>query len=55
MSIIPIETEVLKESGESGPSITPHSKSHWTRHIIPCLVLVQPRKTPPDITEKLLT
>ena len=25
------------------------------RHINPCLVLVQPRKTCPDITEKLLT
>ena len=27
----------------------------WARHINPCLVLVQPRKTRPDITEKLLT
>ena len=27
----------------------------WTRHIYPCLVLVQPRKTCPHITEKLLT
>ena len=25
------------------------------RHIKPCLLLVQPRKTHPDITEKLLT
>ena len=25
------------------------------RHIYPCLVLVQPRKTRPDITEKMLT
>ena len=25
------------------------------RHINPCLVLVQPRKTHPDITEELLT
>ena len=25
------------------------------RHIKPCLVLVQPRKTRPDITEKMLT
>ena len=25
------------------------------RHINPCLVLVQPRKNPPDITENLLT
>ena len=25
------------------------------RHIYPCLVLVKPRKTRPDITEKLLT
>ena len=27
----------------------------WARHINPCLVLAQPRKTRPDITEKLLT
>ena len=27
----------------------------WARHIYPCLVLVQPRTAPPDITEKLLT
>ena len=27
----------------------------WARHIYPCLVLVQPRKTCRDITEKLLT
>ena len=27
----------------------------WARHINPCLVLVQPRKTLPDITMKLLT
>ena len=27
----------------------------WERHINPCLVLVQPRKIRPDITEKLLT
>ena len=27
----------------------------YTRHINPCLVLVQTRKTLPDITEKLLT
>ena len=27
----------------------------WARHINPCLVLVQPRKTRPDITERLLT
>ena len=26
-----------------------------SRHINPCLVMVQPRKTSPDITEKLLT
>ena len=25
------------------------------RHINPCLVFVQPRKTPPDINEKLFT
>ena len=29
--------------------------SPWARHIYPCLVLVQPRKTRPDITERLLT
>ena len=27
----------------------------WARHINPCLVLVQPRKTCPEMTEKLLT
>ena len=27
----------------------------WARHINPCLVLVQPRKTRSDITERLLT
>ena len=27
----------------------------WARHINPCLVLVQPRKISPSITEKLLT
>ena len=27
----------------------------WARHIYPCLVLVQPRKTRPDISEELLT
>ena len=27
----------------------------WTRHFIRCLVLVQLRKTRPDMTEKLLT
>ena len=28
---------------------------HWARLTNPCLVLVQPRKARPDITEKLLT
>ena len=28
---------------------------HWARHIYPCIVLVQPRKNSPYITEKLLT
>ena len=27
----------------------------WAGHINPCLVLVQPRKTRPDITVELLT
>ena len=27
----------------------------WARHINPSLVLVQPRKTPPDITEKVFS
>ena len=27
----------------------------WARHVYPCLVLVQPRKTRPHITEKMLT
>ena len=26
----------------------------WARHIYPCLVLVQPRKTRPDITDKIV-
>ena len=26
----------------------------WARNINPCLVLVQPRKTRPDITEKIV-
>ena len=30
-------------------------EAHLTRHIYPRLVLVQPRKTPPDVTERLLT
>ena len=28
---------------------------HLARHIYPCLILVQPRKTRPDIAERLLT
>ena len=28
---------------------------HLARHLILCLVVVQPRKTCPDMTEKLLT
>ena len=28
---------------------------HWARHIIPSLVLVQPRKTLPNVTERFLT
>ena len=27
----------------------------WARQFIPCLVLAQPKKTPPNMTEKMLT
>ena len=27
----------------------------WARHLILCLVLIQPRKTRPDMTENVLT
>ena len=37
----------------AGSSIT--ALCPWARDINPCLVLVQPRKTHPNITEKLLT
>ena len=42
------------DSRSRGCGFEPH-RHHCVRHINPCLVLVQPRKTCPDITEKLLT
>ena len=46
------------DSRSRGCRLEPH-RCHCVvflnRHINPCLVLVQPRKTHPDITEKLLT
>ena len=45
-----------RDQGGAGSSLTSATVlCPWARHIYPCLVLVQPRKTPPDITEKLLT
>ena len=46
-------TRSRRVAGLSLTSVTPL----WPRagHINPCLVLVHPRKTRPDITEKLLT
>ena len=44
------------DQGVAGSSITGVTTvCPWARHINPCLVLVQPRKTCPDITEKMLT
>ena len=42
--------------GVEGLSLTGATElSPWARHINLCLVIVQPRKTHPDLTEKLLT
>ena len=42
--------------GAAGSSLTGVTMlCPWPRHIYPCLVLVQARKTRPGITEKLLT
>ena len=47
---------LIQDRGFAGLSLTGVTTfCHWARHINPCLVLVQPRKTHPDITEKLLT
>ena len=47
---------LIWDRGVAGLSLTSATAlCPWTRHINPCLVLVQPRKTHPDITEKLLT
>ena len=43
----------LRVAGSSLTGVTALCPS--ARHINPCLVLVQPRKSGPDITEKLLT
>ena len=42
------------DSRSRGCGFEPHRR-HCVGYINPCLVLVQHRKTPPDITEKLLT
>ena len=46
------------ESRQKGRGFEPHRRHcivSFSKHINPCLVLVQPRKTRPDITEKVLT
>ena len=44
------------DQGAAGSSLTGKTKlCPWAWHIYPCQVLVQYRKTSPDITEKLLT
>ena len=46
---------LIRDWGAAGSSLTGFKMLFpWARHIYPCLVLVQPRKTRPDITEKLL-
>ena len=47
---------LTRDRGAAGLSLTGVTVV-WplARHIYPCLVLVQPRKTRPDITERLLT
>ena len=52
-SVVECLTRDLGAAGSSLTSVT--VLCPWARHIYPCLVLVQPRKTRPDITEKLLT
>ena len=41
------------DSKPRGRGFEPHRRP-WARHIYPSLVLVQPRKTRPYITERLL-
>ena len=48
-------TRDLLVTGSSLTSITVLRPCIMTRHINPCLVLVQPNKTHPDITKTLLT
>ena len=40
--------------GAAGSSLTSLRRGPWARHIYPSLVLVQPRKTRPCLTERLL-
>ena len=45
------------DSRPRGSGFEPHRRHCvvlWARHIYPCLVLVQPRKTRPCLTERLL-
>ena len=47
---------LTRDRGAAGSSLTGVTVlCPWARHINPCLVLVQPRKTLTDITERLLT
>ena len=46
---------LAQDEGVAGSSLTNFTALHpWARHIILCLVLVQPKKTCPDIIERLL-
>ena len=46
---------LTRDGGVAGSSLTRGALScPWARHFILCLVLVQPRKTCPDMTEKML-
>ena len=47
---------LTRDGGVEGSSLTGfYALCPSERHINPCLVLVLPRKTPPNIPEKLLT
>ena len=52
----PVVEYLTRDQGAAGLShISVTMLCQWARNIYPCLVLVQPRKTRLDITEKLLT
>ena len=52
-SVVECLTGDWRAAGSSLTSVT--VLCPWVRYIYPCIVLVQPRKTHPDIIEKLLT